>query len=478
MGDSQMARVADFLNNTRGTTAMLWAVMILPILVIAGGAIDFSRHATASKQLRAATDAAAIATLRTYLDTGMDKPASEAAGLSIFQEDIKVLSGSAGVAPVITIDPATGVTVTATFNSPTTMLAIIGISSLTVKAKSRVAVSSEAKLEAALVLDMSGSMSGTRVADLRDAAEAFLDTVLTDSTGRVKIAVVPFNNEVNIGVSHAGAPWLDVQPSWSESYESCEIDFDASVALGCSSSIVSCTSTYDGVTSSGMCEQWSCPAGVSFVIKNCSTINANYEWQGCVRSRPYPLDVEDASYDSDKIVGFVAPASGCPSPILPLTADRAKLDAHIAALNTSSDTYIAPALAWGMRVLSSKAPFSEGADEVTFAGEGGRKVLILMSDGENTRSRSTDGDHYKDGAHNGSDTDEANDRTVAACNAAKAAGIEVYTIAFNVDDPDTLDILSGCASSIDNFYDVTDGTELVAAFTSVGVGTAQIALVE
>jgi Flp pilus assembly protein TadG len=55
-------------------------------------------------------------------------------------------------------------------------------------------------LEIALVLDVSGSMTGVKLANLKIAAMAFVDTMLdNDPNDRVSISIVPYNAQVNIG---------------------------------------------------------------------------------------------------------------------------------------------------------------------------------------------------------------------------------------------------------------------------------------
>jgi Flp pilus assembly protein TadG len=55
-------------------------------------------------------------------------------------------------------------------------------------------------VEIALVLDVSGSMQGAKLAALKLAASDFVDTVLANDTNhRVSIAIVPYNAQVNIG---------------------------------------------------------------------------------------------------------------------------------------------------------------------------------------------------------------------------------------------------------------------------------------
>ena len=55
-------------------------------------------------------------------------------------------------------------------------------------------------VEIALVLDVSGSMSGTKLTNLKTAAKEFVETVLSsDGEDRISIAIVPYNAEVNLG---------------------------------------------------------------------------------------------------------------------------------------------------------------------------------------------------------------------------------------------------------------------------------------
>ena len=63
-------------------------------------------------------------------------------------------------------------------------------------------------VEIVLVLDVSGSMQTvssngkTRLANLKDAAKEFVDTVLSsDTESRISIALVPFNGQVNLGAT-------------------------------------------------------------------------------------------------------------------------------------------------------------------------------------------------------------------------------------------------------------------------------------
>lgn len=55
-------------------------------------------------------------------------------------------------------------------------------------------------VEISLVLDVSGSMAGTKIANLKTAATEFVDNMLAnDPNHRISIAVVPYNAQVNLG---------------------------------------------------------------------------------------------------------------------------------------------------------------------------------------------------------------------------------------------------------------------------------------
>lgn len=55
-------------------------------------------------------------------------------------------------------------------------------------------------VEIVLVLDVSGSMSGAKLANLRTAASEFVNTVLSQDTDhRIAVSIVPYNAQVNLG---------------------------------------------------------------------------------------------------------------------------------------------------------------------------------------------------------------------------------------------------------------------------------------
>ena len=84
-----------------------------------------------------------------------------------------------------------------------------------------------------------------------------------------------------------------------------------------------------------------------------------------------------------------------------------------------------------------------------------------MTDGVNSVSPSADG-------HDGTDTAAANAITQQACSNAKADGITVFTVAFEVTDNTVKDVLRTCATSGGFFFDATDTSLLMSAFDAIG----------
>jgi hypothetical protein len=126
-------------------------------------------------------------------------------------------------------------------------------------------------------------------------------------------------------------------------------------------------------------------------------------------------------------------------------------------------------LIWGWNVLDSAAPFSEGKTKDEKVKVNGKKAIVLMTDGENTRSAI-----YP--THNGTDVNLANATLEATCQAVKADGIEVYTVSFMVQTPTVKKILQDCATVPAQFFDADDALELNEAFSQIARELAAVRL--
>jgi Flp pilus assembly protein TadG len=204
------------------------------------------------------------------------------------------------------------------------------------------------------------------------------------------------------------------------------------------------------------------------------------------------------------------PNRGCPTPIVPLTSSRMTVVNAIRAMRdwSGGGTNQAEGLAWGWRVLSPGAPFTQGRPY----GDDVRKVIVLMSDGENTNVGSDPvfGSDYSAYNHLGLWRDYqsggpfgllngvlhgiippqyrrnitsgnqyvqyVNARQAQLCNNIKAVDIEIYTVIFRETDQATENMMRNCATSSGHFYRADNAAELQQAFNAIGTGIGALRL--
>ena len=70
--------------------------------------------------------------------------------------------------------------------------------------------------------------------------------------------------------------------------------------------------------------------------------------------------------------------------------------------------------------------------------------------------------------------DRLDQKVTRVCDNIKAAGIRVYTIAFQVSDPTTLSLLSSCATTPSQFFSSSNAAALNTAFTTIATELASL----
>lgn len=412
--NSVMHVLRRFQRNERGAIAIIFALSIIPLMVLGGMAVDLSQAYLVKSRLSHSLDAAALAvgSMRT---TNSDPTYLEAQFSSFVSANY---SGTdIGATHDLTfVDNGGIISVTGKATVDTVFMAIIGINSITVSASSQIIVETNG-LELVMVLDNSGSMgSSNRMNDMKTAAQDLIDIVFgTETTpDLLKVGLVPFDNTINIGTAMTAYVEDPTAYSWG----------------------------------------W------------------GKSWEGCVMARDYPADVEDTTVAVDGLwTPFWNPYKSwnrnykCPRPITPLTNDRATLEAEISAMSALGATHINLGAIWGWRVLSPEEPFTEGA---AYGDADWNKAAIILTDGDNTffNNSSTYYSAYEPGDITASGLDN---RLEEVCTNMKAEGILVYTIAFGTSiGTSTATMLSDCASSADNYYESPDATTLTLAFRAIG----------
>lgn len=454
--------IESFSSDRRGAVAILFGVSLLAIALTAGLAIDFARGSSLQASLQNDLDAAVLGAATQTTEPGEVASAANA----YFDANWKASHGVDNDITVEVTKPSDQLLVgVATARVPTTFMALAGIDTIDVRVTSEIELAGE-NVELALVLDVTESMAGAKFTALKDSAIALIDKIYANdkSKDHVKVAIVPFADHVNIGNVNRNASWMSVPLDSSTTQEVCTDNYqDVIGTSNCRTETF--TADRDGVPYTY--DAMVCDYQYGPPYTKCWDSTTTIAWQGCAASRDFPLDTKDEQY-STPVPG--AMNVYCGEPGMTLTNDADALRAKINALTTFGNTYIPSGLFWGWAVLSKEEPFTEALDYgEKVDGVPVEKVMVLMTDGANTRSPD-----YVNKTHFGADVALANERTSQLCTNIKAKGIKVYTVAFEVADITIKDILRTCASEPSNFFDAEDSGELQTAFENIGAGLAPL----
>jgi Flp pilus assembly protein TadG len=200
-----LAPVTRFLRRFRsegGAVAIWFAVMALPAAVLAFGLIDVNRASVEKRHLQDALDAATLMAARSTSTTNEQMQTIGAASLAAQMASSSDATITGSTFTIV----GTKITGTATA-SVTPVIANLWLQGdMIVGAEAEVARSAT-NLEVAIVLDVTGSMAGQKIADLRAAAKDLIDLVVstTQTPYYSKAALIPYAAAVNVGAYADGA---------------------------------------------------------------------------------------------------------------------------------------------------------------------------------------------------------------------------------------------------------------------------------
>ncbi len=159
-----------------------------------------------------------------------------------------------------------------------------------------------------------------------------------------------------------------------------------------------------------------------------------------------------------------------------LSSNFSGMSTTISGLVASGETNIPIGLAWGWHAISPNAPFADG---VAYGTANTTKIIVLMTDGDNTMDASGDsnGSWYhgygfiwqnKLGTTTQSSATSAiNGRMSTICTNIKAKGIVIYTVGVGV-SASSKALLQACATTTSQYYDVNStGSNMDAAFSAI-----------
>lgn len=320
-------------------------------------------------------------------------------------------------------------------------------------------------LEMAMMLDVSGSMAGQKVIDMRTAAKDLIEIVVWPDQSRYtsKVSIVPFSGDVRVTSNMLAAV---TAPNLATSY----VDWPSGTAL-----------------------TWSRTP--------------------CVVERAGSDRYTDAAPASNRYItrGYDRLGS-CSSQVgnevLSLTSSKSDLNAKVDALVVGGGTGGHIGTAWTYYMLSPKwaSVVGQASSASSYSDDKVRKIAVLMTDGEfNQVYRPVVQCRRSDGVavacnssqvatrntittvgidDSGTATDSLNavDSPTQAkeiCTSMKNDGIEVYTVGFDLgNNAVAIDTLSKCATDTNHFYNTSTGEQLRQAFRDIAIKSTKLVITQ
>ena len=475
-----------FADDRSGSTGIMFGLLLAPLMLMIGIAVDYSRTISVRHKTQLALDGAALAAstvaMRNPGDPNLMTNAGLAATAYFNSARPAGVTGSPVITPTYTNDTTkfTAALTTASYVK-TPFLSFAGAFNSGVGTISDTGAPAECKtgplacmqvnnaassyashgganssIEVSMMLDITGSMGEAaggglnKLQAVQAAANAAIDQMIwTDqSTWTSKVAIVPFSEGVRLSTS-------------------------------ATSSSVANTSSYQLATSVS-------PSNIGVDCKRyngsaCDNIHTKYYQSGCVVERTGTNKYNDVAPGAGNyfMVEYAPGSSGndsCSVPsdavIQPLTNNKATLHALVNALQHRGGTAGQLGTVWAWNMLSPNFntlwPTANQAAPYSAVTAGTmKKIAILMTDGDYNTEYDTNGiDTGYSGASPANDWSQNQAGTL--CTNMKAAQIEVYTIAAGTGmSQASRNFLLACASDASHNYNATDTTAIAAAFHDI-----------
>ncbi|SDE40895.1 Flp pilus assembly protein TadG [Limimaricola pyoseonensis] len=344
-------RGAARLKRDQAGSMVIFSLFIFALMVAMGGlGIDLMRYEARRAKMQATLDRAALAAADLQQQLAPESVVRDyfaKAGLSDGLKSVNVIQ---------TLNSRT-VQVEAEIELDTYFMHMLGVPTLPVPALGT-AIESVTDLEIGLVLDVSGSMgSNGRIGRLRDAGTDFIDLLFANTPAEnLTFSVVPYSTQVNLG--QTAALLYGVAPL--HPYHGC-VQVPSSTYNSTAMPLVGLL--HSGHFDPDSSSNWY--GGMGAPNKNCRT---------------------DAAFK-----------------VLPWSNDKAALKSKIENLTPGGWTSIEMGVNWGAALLDASARpvlnglITEGEVDASFAGRpfgflepDVMKVLVVMTDGENTRDYEID----------------------------------------------------------------------------------------
>ena len=574
-----------------GTSAIIWALTLLPVMILMGFAIDISRVSSAERQLQSAVDSAVLASALDFAgNAALPETERLAQATEVFEDvyalDIRGALGGFSTLQFDVVNEGRGtIRADVTGNLPLAFGGLLGQTDVDLFATSAASAAPPQDVEIVLVLDNTTSMfSNNRFNLMRTASKGFVNDLMDASIGdgATKIGIVPWATLVNINSERPGgfdvssaaerspnasgsrvvpnAPFEDrlrylLEPTEEENLtrEALEEDFAPVEWRGCIRSAPNerrvsgggnVISALTDATVPGM--RWhvslvspeldtvNAPAGfdplgngpvdASFSIapgqifrctqqienglgnihnnadRACSNNGNTINFAEACVSDPNEFDYfrqggdvcpwQQNIFPWTQARRISGPNQNCPVSMLGLSQDRAQLIDKLDEMHpVTGGTHMDIGIMWGLRMLSPRREWANffGQDRPTqYDDVGARKVLVLLTDGQNVPpsaiegyygcvegdTRGAAGECWRAPGVQNLTANALNGLTDDACTSLRDRyNVEIFTIAVDITDNDAINLLAACAgndqrafniraSEIDEVFDAIAAQEL------------------
>lgn len=397
--------------------SMMLAILAVPVTLAAGGGIDLALNEHARIRLQNALDSSLIAAA----SVSQPMPAEET--VRSYLDAAKITGYTLDVSEVKTAASRT-VTATARLEQDTHFLRLIDIPTLNVMAMGR-AEEAFQNIELSLVLDLSGSMRGSRINAMRPAAKNFVSQLLTEkSRDFTSISIIPYAGQVSMGAAAFDAFGGKRTHDRSSCFGNLDLTYQKGIPDLTKAEHVPQFSSWIKGTNSGF-DPWNCPTEETSITYFSNNVAAMH-----------------AAIDGYRMFDGTA------------THIAAKWGFHL--LDPDFKPWLLAAKASGLDLRP--AIFADRPS--TFFDKQTQKIMVIMTDGEVVaQQRPVSGKPVNDQPDSKSEytqkvsAGQAMNAMTAACTDAKSKGIIIYAIGFEVSTGSFKDKLRGCASGDGRYYD-------------------------
>ncbi len=210
-----------YRRDDEGAMLILTLYFFIIFLFMAGLGLAVMRHEMNRAKLSVTTDAAVLAAAG--MPAGSTVAEIKAVVEDYFTKNDLINNLNAidtdgiGVDDIVTSLNSTEVTASASMTMPTTLLRLVGVDTLIANTGGTAKIATP-KLEVSLVLDVSGSMSGSKLSSLKVAAKEFVTTILDSGPpGDISISLIPFS----MGVTPSDTIFTALNIDQTHNYSTC-----------------------------------------------------------------------------------------------------------------------------------------------------------------------------------------------------------------------------------------------------------------